>query len=171
MFCQTEANVHITTYWNFYPVTRELFLLLVCRWRWLESDGFDGGLTGNFTIDYLLSILFVLSTECQIYIFYIKKLLRATQTRVISHSAVGWHCFFVLLYYLFCGVCSDMLTCVFFIMFNSFSNDQNYKKYYRLELSILLSLIDQNGQFPIMIPFWLKLDVLVNMLLIIYKWT
>ena len=35
---------------------------------------------------------------------------------------------FVMLYYLFYDICSDMLTCVFCIMFEFFSNDQNYKK-------------------------------------------
>ena len=34
---------------------------------------------------------------------------------------------FMLLYYLFCDVCSDMLTCVFCIMFELFSNDKNDK--------------------------------------------
>ena len=35
---------------------------------------------------------------------------------------------FVLLYYLFFDVCSDKLTCLFCIMFDLFSNNQNYKK-------------------------------------------
>ena len=35
---------------------------------------------------------------------------------------------FVLLYYYFCDVCSDMLTCLFCIMF--FFSDQNGKKFY-----------------------------------------
>ena len=38
-----------------------------------------------------------------------------------------------------CGVCFEMLTCLFCILFEFFSKDQNYKKYNQLELLILLS--------------------------------
>ena len=55
----------------------------------MESAGFDGSLTGNFTIDYLLSILCISSTECQIYIFYVENVLRATKTRFF-HQAVDY---------------------------------------------------------------------------------
>ena len=34
---------------------------------------------------------------------------------------------FVLLFYLFCDICSDMFKCLFCILFNSFSNNQNYE--------------------------------------------
>ena len=43
-------------------------------------------------------------------------------------------------HYLFCDFFSDMFTCLFCILFEFFSNNQNYKKYDRLELLILLSL-------------------------------
>ena len=44
---------------------------------------------GNFTIDYLLSFLFVSSTECQ-FCFYEENVLRATQTSVVSYPAVSF---------------------------------------------------------------------------------
>ena len=50
----------------------------------MESAGFYVSSSGNFTIDYLLSLLCILSIECQIYIFYVENLLRATKTRVFS---------------------------------------------------------------------------------------
>ena len=36
-----------------------------------------------------ISLLSVSSTEFQIYIFYVENVLRATQTRVVSHPDVG----------------------------------------------------------------------------------
>ena len=44
---------------------------------------------------------------------------------------------FVLLYDLFCDICSDTLTYLFCVLFGFFSNDENYKKNDWLELSIL----------------------------------
>ena len=76
---------------------------------------------------------------------------------------------FVLLYYYFCDVCSDIQTWIFYIMLDFFSSDQNYKKYDQLELSILLliqkttptvtGLKYQNGQFIEITDLWLKLDL------------
>ena len=54
----------------------------------MESAGFVGSSTGNFTIDYLLSLLCVLSTECQIYILNVENVLRDAQDEVISLPAV-----------------------------------------------------------------------------------
>ena len=51
---------------------------------------------------------------------------------------------FVMLCYSFCDVCSYMLTCVFCILFEIFSKDQNYQKCHRLELSVLLLLTKTN---------------------------
>ena len=62
---------------------------------------------------------------------------------------------FVLLYYLSCDICSDMLTCLFYILFGFFSNDRKYKKYDRLE-SLILSLlpkINPNCTRTIYAPF------------------
>ena len=61
---------------------------------------------------------------------------------------------FVLLYYLFCDVCSDMLTCLLCIMFDFFSNNQNCKKYNQFELLKLLSPtknLPQLSQNPLLI--------------------
>ena len=55
----------------------------------MESASFYVRSTGNFTIDYLLSLLCILSIECQIYIYYVENVLRATKTRVF-HPDVGY---------------------------------------------------------------------------------
>ena len=47
---------------------------------------------------------------------------------------------FVFLYYLFCDVFPDMLTCLFCILFEFFQRSKP-QKYNQLELSILLSLV------------------------------
>ena len=73
--------------------------------------------------------------------FHIQTIPVTSLDKVISSLALFG---FVLLYYLFFDVCSNMLTCLFYIMFEYFSNDQDYKKYDRLELSILLSLTKDN---------------------------
>ena len=71
-----------------------------------------------------------------------------------------------------------MLTCLFCVLF-VFFNDQNYKNYDRLELSIILliqkiiptitGLKDQNGQFLNITASLLKLDFWTNMWLTTYK--